>query len=100
MFQDTPGKRKMAKDIDKIFKRCMRKTQERRGTGLTEGFEIEEDTSLRRLLSRVSTTEEHNMRLDGEVAEANNLWKKRKNGNGGESYFSMLATYTQVENGL
>ena len=64
------------------------------------GVEIEEYMSLRRSLSKVYTTEALNTGLDGSVVEANNHAKKRENSNGGEADLSMLATYTQVGNGL
>ena len=34
------------------------------------------------------------------MAEANNFWRKRERGIGGEEGLSMIATYTQVDNAL
>ena len=40
------------------------------------------------------------MDLDGAVVEENNSWSKGDKCNGGKVGLSMLATYTQVDNGL
>ena len=100
MFQYTQGKRNMVKDIGKIFKKYLRKTQERRETYTPEGVDIEEDMSLIRSLRRGPTTEALNMGLYGTLVESNNRRIKMEKGNMGESGLSMLATYKQVYNGL
>ena len=41
-----------------------------------------------------------NIGLDGAVVGSNNHWRKREKDNGGEAGLSILATYTQVKNGL
>ena len=56
--------------------------------------------SLIRSIRRGYTIEALNMVLDVEVLEANNCWRKRGNLNREEAGLSVLAPYTQVENGL
>ena len=56
--------------------------------------------NMRNQLWRGSTEEVLNMGLDGAVVEDNNRWRKQGKGHGLESGLSILATYTQVENGL
>ena len=55
--------------------------------------------SLRRSLRRVSTAEVLNMGRYVSLVESSNRWRKGGKGNGRESVLSMLATYTQVDNG-
>ena len=100
MFKDTQGKRNMVKDIDKISKRDMRKTQERIETDILVVVDIEEYMNMRNQLWRGSTEEVLNMGLYGVVVEDNTRWRKRGKGYWLESGLSILATYTQVENGL
>ena len=57
----------MVKDLDKISKRDMRKTQERIETDILVVVDIEEYKRLRNQLKRVSTEEVLNMVLDGAV---------------------------------
>ena len=57
----------MVKDLDKISKRDMRKTQERIETDILVVVDIEEYKRLRNKLKRVSTEEVLNMVLDGAV---------------------------------
>ena len=57
----------MVKDLEKISKRDMRKTQERIETGILLVVDIEEYKRLINQLKRVSTEEVLNMALDGAV---------------------------------
>ena len=84
MFQDTQGKRNMVKDLDKISKRDMRKTQERIETEILVVVDIEEYNRLRNKVRRGSTEEVLNMGLDGAVVKTKNRWIKRGKGNGRE----------------
>ena len=57
----------MVKDLEKISKRDMRKTQERIETGILLVVDIEEYKRLINQLKRVSTEEVLNTALDGAV---------------------------------
>ena len=64
------------------------------------GVYIEKNIILRRSLRRGSTTEALKMVLVGAIVEDKNRWRKMEKGNGKEAGLSVLATYTQLNNGL
>ena len=76
VFQDKPWKRNMVKDIDEIFKRDMRKTQDSREMEIPAVVKIEDYLSLRRSIMRGSMAEVLKMGLDEKYCKRTTVGEK------------------------
>jgi hypothetical protein len=98
MFKSrTMGKKMSISEMNKLFHSVLLEVQRRYPKILPDSIKITDKFSTFRSLRRGATSEAQNVKIPGEVIEANNRWRKLSQAKGLTPGFSMMERYSEAK---
>ena len=84
-------------DLDQLFHDLWKRIRHQRPDIIPETVKVEEEYSARRSFRRGATTTAQNRKIDGEVIEMNNRWRKHLKSRGVLPGMTMMERYTDAK---